>query len=43
VFGQLGTLEAFFKQMGKEPVAPIAKLAVAKDKVPQEMQIVVLE
>lgn len=43
VFGQLSPLSAFLKQMGKDGITPLSKLIVSKDKLPQEMQIVVLE
>lgn len=43
VFGQLSPVSVFLKEMGKEGVAPQAKLTITKDKLPTEMQIVVLE
>ncbi len=33
----------FLKQIGKESVVPAPKLSVTKDKLPEEMQVVVLE
>jgi L-ascorbate metabolism protein UlaG (beta-lactamase superfamily) len=42
VFGNLGPLSAFLKQMGKDTIEPVSKLAMTKDKLPEEMQIVVL-
>lgn len=39
----LAPLSDFFKAMNKEEIAPIAKYSVNKDKLPAEMQIVVLE
>ena len=41
VFGSLSPLSAFLKQMGKDTVEPVAKLTMTKDKLPEEMQIVV--
>jgi L-ascorbate metabolism protein UlaG (beta-lactamase superfamily) len=38
----LAPVAAFLKQMNKE-VTPVPKLSVSRDKLPQEMQIVVLE
>lgn len=42
-FGSLTPVDAFLKEMGKEGVAPISKLTITRDKLPEEMQIVVLE
>ncbi len=42
-FGQLSTVEPFLKEMGKEAIAPLPKLTMTKDKLPEEMQVVVLE
>ncbi len=41
-FAGLSPVEAFLKEMGKEAV-PQAKLTLTKDKLPAEMQVVVLE
>jgi L-ascorbate metabolism protein UlaG (beta-lactamase superfamily) len=41
-FGGLSPLSAFLKEIGKE-AAPQAKLSTTKDKLPAEMQVVVLE
>jgi len=41
-FDQLAPLEAFLKEIGKNP-APIAKLSIACDKLPSELEVVVLE
>lgn len=35
-------LNGFLKELGKEDVAPQPKLSVTKDKIPEEMQVVVL-
>lgn len=43
IFGQLSTCEVFLKEIGQEKVEPVSKLSVTKDKLPQEMQVVVLE
>jgi len=43
VFGDLAPVSAFLKIMGKEDVQPIPKLSITKDRMPTEMQIVVLE
>lgn len=36
-------VENFLKEMGKEDVKPQPKLVITKDKLPQEMEVVVLE
>ena len=41
-FGQLAPVSAFLKEIGKE-VSPQPKLSVTKDKLPAEMQVVILE
>jgi L-ascorbate metabolism protein UlaG (beta-lactamase superfamily) len=43
IFGELAPVSAFLKQMGKESVTAVPKLSVSRDKLPAEMQIVVLE
>ncbi|MBI5448763.1 MBL fold metallo-hydrolase [Candidatus Gottesmanbacteria bacterium] len=43
ILGDLAQVEAFLKEMGKESVLPQPKLVVTKEKIPEEMQIVVLE
>lgn len=44
VFGDLAPVSAFLKQIGKESVVAQAKLTIAaKDKLPVELQVVVLE
>lgn len=43
VFGDLAPLSAFLKAMAKEDIAPVSKLTMTKEKLPAEMQIVVLE
>lgn len=42
-FGSLQPVSAFLKEMGKEDVQPVAKLTITKDKLPEEMQVVLLE
>jgi L-ascorbate metabolism protein UlaG (beta-lactamase superfamily) len=42
IFGQLQPVSAFLKEIGKEAV-PQAKLSITKDKLPDQMQVVVLE
>ncbi len=42
-FGKLTDLSAFLKESGKEDVQPVSKLSITKDKLPQEMQIVLFE
>jgi len=42
-FGTLATREAFLKEIGKEDVIPQPKLLVTKDKLPEQMQVVILE
>ena len=42
IFAKLTPLDAFLKEMGKEDVAPQPKLSMTKDKLPSELQIVVL-
>lgn len=43
IFGQLTGVDIFLKEMGKETVTPVPKLSVTKDKLPEELQVVVLE
>jgi len=40
---ELAPLDAFLKLLGKEGVLPVPKLTVSKDKLPPEMQVVILE
>jgi len=42
-FGGLAQLSAFLKEIGKEDVAAQPKLSITRDKLPAEMQVVVLE
>ncbi len=42
-FGTLAPLAHFLKEMGKEGVSPQPKLSITKDKLPEELQVVVLE
>lgn len=42
-FGELESVDSFLKAMGKTDVTPVGKLSVTKDKLPQEMQVIVLE
>lgn len=41
-FGSLTPLSSFLKEIGKEDIAPVPKFVVTKDKLPQEMQVVIL-
>lgn len=43
LFGQLTGVGAFLKEMGKTEVAPQTKLSVTKEKLPEEMQVIVLQ
>jgi len=43
VFSDLMPISAFLKTMGKEEIVPVPKFSTTKDKLPTEMQIVVLE
>ena len=42
-FGELAPLAAFLKEIGREDVQPQPKFSITKDKIPEEMQVVVLE
>ena len=42
VFAGLSGVDAFLKEMGKTDVVPVAKLSLTKDKLPEEMQVIVL-
>lgn len=42
-FSELSPVTEFLKEMGKEGVVPQNKFSVTKDKLPEEMQIIVLE
>lgn len=42
-FAGLSGVDAFLKEMGKSDVTPLPKLSITKDKLPEEMQVVVLE
>ncbi len=41
-FGSVLPLSTFLKEMGKEDLVPQPKLSVVKDKLPEELQVVVL-
>lgn len=41
-FGSLTPVATFLKEMGKEEVVPQPKLSITKDKLPEELQVVVL-
>lgn len=43
IFSSLAGVDAFLKEMGKTDVAPQPKFSVTKDKLPEEMQVVVLQ
>lgn len=42
-FGALTGVDAFLKEMSKTEVTPQPKLTITKDKLPEEMQVVVLQ
>lgn len=42
-FGGLSGVDVFLKEMGKVDVAPSPKFSITKEKIPEEMQVVVLE
>ena len=39
---ELGAVDTFLAEMGKEAIEPLPKLVITKDKLPDETQIVVL-
>lgn len=43
MFAGLAGVDAFLKEMGKTDVSPQPKFVITKDKLPEEMQVVVLE
>lgn len=43
VFSELSPLSAFLKLMGAEAAVPQSKFVITKDKIPEQMQVVVLE
>jgi len=43
VFGQLLGVDAFLKEMGKTDVTAQPKLSITKEKMPEEMQVIVLQ
>lgn len=43
VFGSLAGVDAFLKEMGKAGTTPQPKLTISKDKMPEELQVVILE
>lgn len=43
LFEKLSPVAVFLKEMGKEGITAVPKLTVTKDKLPAEMQVVVLE
>lgn len=42
-FGNLTTLVGFLKGMGKEGMTPLPKLTLTKEKLPEEMQVILLQ
>ena len=42
-FEQIAPVSDFLKAMGKEAVTPVPKLTISRDKLPAEMQVIVLE
>ncbi|MEK7141204.1 MAG: MBL fold metallo-hydrolase [Patescibacteria group bacterium] len=43
MFADLAPVDAFLKEMGKTEVSPQPKFSVTRDKLPEEMQVVVLQ
>lgn len=43
IFGSLAPVSAFLKEVGKEGIVPQPKLSTSRDKLPGELQVVVLE
>lgn len=43
VFANLFPVTIFLKEMGKQEVAPQSKMSITKDKLPDELQVVLLE
>lgn len=43
LFGQLAPVETFMKEMGLDGISPLDKLSVSADKLPLEMQVVVMK
>ncbi|MDP1722475.1 MAG: MBL fold metallo-hydrolase [Candidatus Gottesmanbacteria bacterium] len=43
MFAELSGVDAFLKEMGKTEVSPQPKFSVTRDKLPEEMQVVVLQ
>lgn len=43
IFGKLQEVNVFLKEMGKEGILPQPKLTITKDKLPDELMVVVLE
>jgi L-ascorbate metabolism protein UlaG (beta-lactamase superfamily) len=42
IFGSLAPVSAFLKEMGKVGTTPVPKLSITKDKLPEELQVVIL-
>lgn len=42
-FGELASVGSFLKEMGKEGLTAVGKLTVVKGKIPEEMQVIILE
>lgn len=42
-FGTLAPVSSFLKEIGKEGVSPVPKFTISKDKLPEELQVVVLQ
>lgn len=43
IFSSITGVDVFLKELGKETVQPVSKLSVTKDKLPDELQVIVLE
>lgn len=42
-FSSLSPVSQFLKEMGKVAIAPVPKITVTKDKLPEELQVIVVE
>jgi len=43
VYGELTPISTFLQLMGKEDAVPVSKFSITKDKLPEQMELVVLE
>jgi len=42
-FGGMAPVDTFLKELGKADISPQSKFSVTKEKLPEEMQVVVLQ